>query len=164
MIISGVYQFTSLKTKCLRYCESPLSFFMRRWRSGSIGAIRMGAYHSLYCLGCCWPYFLVMVALGWMSLLWMALFAGVIFGEKVWSKGIWIARSVGLGLPIVGIMTIFGLIIITPIGISNSYPNTTNEDMHTGSMNMNTDMGKNKDGLPNLKKSTPAMMPNMNNM
>src|SRR5215469_13146248 len=126
LVIAGLYQFSSLKTKCLRYCESPLSFFMRRWRSGSIGAIRMGTYHGLYCLGCCWPYFLVMVALGWMNLLWMALFAGVIFGEKVWSKGIWIARSVGLGLAIVGIMTIFGLIIITPIGISNSYHNTTN--------------------------------------
>jgi len=158
LIISGVYQFTSLKTKCLRYCESPLSFFMRRWRSGSIGAIMMGTYHGLYCLGCCWPYFLVMVALGWMNLLWMALFAGVIFGEKVWSKGIWIARSVGLGLAIVGIMTIFGLIIITPIGISNSYHNTTNEDMHKDSMNMNTDMSKNRDGLSNLKKSTPVMM------
>ena len=63
--------------------------------------------------------FLVMVALGWMNLLWMALFAGVIFGEKVWSKGIWIARSVGLGLAIVGIMAMFGLIIITSTGISN---------------------------------------------
>src|SRR5215831_11332985 len=127
LVIAGLYQFSSLKTKCLRYCESPLSFFMRRWRSGSIGAIRMGTYHGLYCLGCCWPYFLVMVPLGWMNLLWMALFAGVIFGEKVWSKGIWIARSVGLGLAIIGIMTIFGLIIITPTGISNSYPNTTND-------------------------------------
>ena len=153
LVIAGLYQFSSLKTKCLRYCESPLSFFMRRWRSGSIGAIRMGTYHGLYCLGCCWPYFLVMVALGWMNLLWMALFAGVIFGEKIWSKGIWIARSVGLGLAIVGIMAIFGLIIITPT-----------DDMHTGSMNMNTDMNKNKDALPNLKKSSTAVMPNMNNM
>src|SRR5215831_12333055 len=95
-----------------------------------------------------------MVVLGWMNLLWMALFAGVIFGEKIWSKGICIARSVGLGLVIVGIMAIFGLIILTPTGISNSYPYTTNDDMHTGSMNMNTDMSKNKDMLPNIKKST----------
>jgi hypothetical protein len=137
---------------------------MRRWRSGSIGAIRMGTYHGLYCLGCCWPYFLVMVALGWMNLLWMALFAGVIFGEKIWSKGIWIARSVGLGLAIVGIMAIFGLIIITPTDISNSSPNRTHNDMHTGSMNMNTDMSKNKDVLTNIKKSPPAVMRNMNNM
>ena len=31
-------------------------------------------------------------------------------------------------------------------------------------MNMNTDMSKNKDALPNIKKSTPAVMSNMNNM
>ena len=99
-----------------------------------------------------------------MNLLWMALFAGVIFGEKIWSKGVWIARSVGLGLAIVGIMVIFGLIIITPSGIGNSSPNRTDDGMHTGSMNMKTDMSKNKDVLPNIKKSPPAVMPNMNNM
>ena len=52
-----------------------------------------------------------MVASGWMNLLWMALFAGVIFEEKIWSKGIWIARCTGVGLAIVGIMAILGLII-----------------------------------------------------
>ena len=72
LVISGLYQFSPLKTKCLGYCESPMSFFMRRWRSGTVGAMKMGVYHGLYCLGCCWPYFLLMVALGWMSLLWMA--------------------------------------------------------------------------------------------
>ncbi|MGC1927894.1 MAG: DUF2182 domain-containing protein, partial [Candidatus Nitrosopolaris sp.] len=34
MIISGIYQFTSLKRKCLGYCESPKSFFMKRWGAG----------------------------------------------------------------------------------------------------------------------------------
>ena len=99
LVISGLYQFSPLKTKCLGYCESPMSFFMRRWRSGTVGAMKMGMYHGLYCLGCCWPYFLLMVALGWMSLLWMALFAAIIFGDKVWIKGgRWIARGVGIGL------------------------------------------------------------------
>jgi predicted metal-binding membrane protein len=69
LILSGFYQFSPLKTKCLGYCESAMSFFMRRWREGVWGAIRMGTYHGLYCLGCCWPYFLLMVALGWMMLL-----------------------------------------------------------------------------------------------
>jgi predicted metal-binding membrane protein len=34
MIISGIYQFTSLKGKCLGYCESPKEFLyeeMGRW-------------------------------------------------------------------------------------------------------------------------------------
>lgn len=112
LIISGVYQFSSLKRKCLGYCESPLSFFMRRWRRGTIGAVKMGTYHGLYCLGCCWPYFLLMVALGWMNLLWMGLFAGIIFGEKIWRKGIWIARCAGIGLAIVGVITIIGMMTI----------------------------------------------------
>jgi predicted metal-binding membrane protein len=112
LIISGIYQFTPLKNKCLGYCESPLSFFMRRWKSGTIGAIKMGAYHGLYCLGCCWPYFLIMVALGWMNLVWMGLFAIIIFGEKIWSKGIWVARLFGISLIIVGISSCLGLITL----------------------------------------------------
>jgi predicted metal-binding membrane protein len=161
LIVSGVYQFSSLKTKCLGYCESPLSFFMRRWRSGTTGAVKMGIYHGLYCLGCCWPYFLLMVALGWMNLLWMALFAGIIFGEKVWSKGIWVARSVGVGIAIVGVMAIFGLIII-PTGMNdneNNLNNNRNDDTHMNDM----DMSKNE----NAKNPTSipiTTMPNMKSM
>jgi predicted metal-binding membrane protein len=111
LILSGLYQFSPLKTKCLGYCESPISFFMRRWRNGVWGAVRMGAYHGLYCLGCCWPYFLLMVALGWMNLLWMGLFAAIIFGEKIWSRyGIWVARIAGTGFVITGLFTMVGLI------------------------------------------------------
>ena len=109
LIAAGGYQFSPLKAKCLGYCESPVSFFMRRWRSGTAGAASMGTYHGLYCLGCCWPYFLLMVALGWMNILWMALFAGIIFGEKMWSRGIWVARVAGIGLAIAGVITALGI-------------------------------------------------------
>ena len=102
LIISGVYQFSSLKRKCLGYCESPLSFFMRRWRSGTIGAVKMGTYHGLYCLGCCWPYFLLMVALGWMNLLWMGLFAGIIFGKRYGVKVYGLLDVQELGLQLLG--------------------------------------------------------------
>lgn len=158
LIVSGVYQFSSLKTKCIGYCESPLSFFMRRWKSGTSGAVKMGVYHGLYCLGCCWPYFLLMVSLGWMNLLWMALFAGIIFGEKIWSKGIWIARGTGIGLAIVGILATFGLIII-PADMNNNSNNSTNriDNTHMDGINMGT--SKNL----NMKKPT-TTMPNMRNM
>lgn len=131
LIISGLYQFSPLKTKCLGYCESPMSFFMRRWRSGTIGAAKMGTYHGLYCLGCCWPYFLLMIALGWMNLLWMALFAAIIFGEKIWLRGgIWVARSAGIGFMIVGILAILGLMEI-PTGIQIGNDNAAMDDnMH----------------------------------
>ena len=112
LIISGIYQFTSLKRKCIGYCESPLAFFTKRWHNGTIGVIKMGTYHGLYCLGCCWPYFLLMVALGWMNIAWMGLFAGIIFGEKIWSKGIWISRFIGIAFAIVGILTVLGIITL----------------------------------------------------
>jgi predicted metal-binding membrane protein len=149
LLTSGGYQFSSLKARCLGYCESPLSFFMRRWSSGTIGALKMGTYHGLYCLGCCWPYFLLMVALGWMNLLWMILFAGVIFGEKIWSKGLWISRSAGIGLVIVGIMAIFGILII-PTDMNNNKTGNTDYSLHTDNMNMNMEKSKNT----NVKKPT----------
>jgi len=111
LIISGIYQFTPLKNKCIGYCESPLSFFMKRWKKGTTGAIKMGAYHGLYCLGCCWPYFLIMLALGLMNLVWMSLFAAIIFGEKMWWRGIWIARFFGIALIVLGLSTSLGLTI-----------------------------------------------------
>jgi predicted metal-binding membrane protein len=110
LITAGAYQFTPLKKMCIGYCESPMSFFMRRWKDGTIGAIKMGLWHGLYCLGCCWAYFLLMVALGWMNLLWMGLFAGIIFGEKMWSRGMWVARAAGVGLVITGILVISGML------------------------------------------------------
>ncbi|MGN6624649.1 MAG: DUF2182 domain-containing protein [Candidatus Nitrosocosmicus sp.] len=106
LIISGAYQFSPLKTKCIGYCESPFSFFMRRWKSGTSGAIKMGTFHGLYCLGCCWPYFLLMIFLGWMTLLWMALFSLIIFIEKIWSRGLLVARITGIGLMILGVVAI----------------------------------------------------------
>jgi len=113
LIVSGIYQFSSLKARCLGYCESPLSFFMRRWRKGGMGAVKMGAYHGLYCLGCCWPYFLLMVALGWMNIFWMGLFASIIFAEKIWVKGgLLIARITGVCFISIGILSLTGMILL----------------------------------------------------
>jgi predicted metal-binding membrane protein len=162
LIISGIYQFTALKNKCIGYCESPLSFFMRRWSNGKIGAIRMGTFHGLYCLGCCWPYFLIMIALGWMSLVWMGLFALIIFGEKMWTRGILIARGVGIALVILGVASCLGLITIydTMMGM--------NKDMQTqtqggNNMVMPQDKIENKNtaGLPHENNATTNKVPTM---
>ena len=134
LILAGAYQFTPLKRTCIGYCESPLSFFIRRWKNGTFGAVRMGLWHGMYCLGCCWAYFLLMVALGWMNLLWMGLFAGIIFGEKMWPKGIWIARAAGIGLVITGILVISGML---PSLVSSASHMTDNDSSSDSSMSMN---------------------------
>jgi predicted metal-binding membrane protein len=137
LVIAGVYQFTPLKRKCIGYCESPMSFFARRWRDGTTGAVRMGLWHGLYCLGCCWSYFLLMVALGWMNVLWMGLFAGIIFGEKIWSKGLWVARAAGIGLAAVGVLAITGLLhpdtlLLLPPAPASTDSNTGHHPQQSG--------------------------------
>src|SRR5215204_889977 len=133
LIIAGAYQFTPLKRICIGYCESPMSFFMRRWRDGASGAFKMGVYHGIYCLGCCWAYFLLMVALGWMNLLWMGLFAGIIFGEKMWSRGIWVAKAAGIALAITGVLVAAGLL---PSIVSSATSMTGSEDDPANDMTM----------------------------
>ena len=152
LILSGFYQFSPLKTKCLGYCESPMSFFMRRWRDGVWGAVRMGTYHGLYCLGCCWPYFLLMVALGWMNLLWMGLFAAIIFGEKIWSRyGIWIARITGTGFVIIGLFTMVGIITLQNNFIVNNM-HTSGSTSGGGFSNENMKHSKSNDNkMSNMK-------------
>ena len=167
LLISGLYQFSPLKSKCLGYCESPMSFFMRRWRNGIAGAVKMGTYHGLYCLGCCWPYFLLMVALGWMSVLWMALFAAIIFGEKVWVRGSrWIARSAGFGFIILGVLAILGIIEIptgdmtmTDVARSNNKGMEMKDEMNMGT-GMN--LGKGDDSMQMNMDMNNDMVMNMN--
>ena len=94
--------------------ESPLSFFMKRWKGKQLKDwLKMGVYHGMYCLECCWPYFLLMIVLGWMNILWMGMFAAIIFAEKVWSRRIWIARVSGFLFIILGMLSIAGLIPIS---------------------------------------------------
>ena len=96
----------------------------------------MGTYHGLYCLGCCWPYFLLMVALGWMNIFWMGLFAAIIFVEKIWARGgLWIARITGIGLILLGIMSSTGIISLPSDSMSGGGDNdmTMSMDMSPSS-------------------------------
>src|SRR3989442_1434429 len=70
LVTAGVWQGRRTKEVCLTRCTSPMSFVMHHWRSGRIGAIQMGFRHSLYCIGCCWLFMLVLFISGSMSLVW----------------------------------------------------------------------------------------------
>lgn len=83
LILAGLYQWSSLKEFCLRQCQSPLTFFMRHWRKGSGGALRMGVQHGLYCVGCCWPLMLLLFVGGVMNLLWVAAISLFVLAEKL---------------------------------------------------------------------------------
>ena len=104
LIGAGLYQFTSLKGICLRQCQSPVGFVMTHWKDGYRGALQMGLVHGLFCLGCCWALFAVLVAAGVMSVAWMLLLTFVVFLEKVVSTGTWGPRAIGLTFVLLGIV------------------------------------------------------------
>lgn len=103
LLAAGVYQFSALKQSCLRYCRTPLSFLMARWRSGYAGTARLALAHAAYCIGCCAGLMLVLVAAGAMSLPWVLLIAAVVFVEKLLPRGDAVARIVGVGFVLVGL-------------------------------------------------------------
>jgi predicted metal-binding membrane protein len=107
LIVSGVYQWSRLKASCLKHCQSPLGFLLNHWRSGRIGAARMGAEHGLYCFGCCWGLMLVLFAMGVMHLGWMAGISAFILIERLMPSAVWIQKVAGLVLVTAGTMILF---------------------------------------------------------
>lgn len=81
---AGLYQFTSLKYRCLEKCRSPVTFVMQHWhgRRERLQALVLGVHHGLFCLGCCWSLMLLMFAVGVGNLGWMLALAAVMAAEK----------------------------------------------------------------------------------
>ena len=79
---AAIYELTPLKDLCLAKCRSPLGFLLGAWRDGPAGALRMGAKHGAWCVGCCWALMASLFALGVMSIAWMAFVAALIAAEK----------------------------------------------------------------------------------
>lgn len=109
LVAAGVYQLTPLKHHCLHKCRSPIAFLLEHWRDGWRGAFTMGFRHGLYCAGCCWLLFVIIVPLGVMNLLAMGAIGVLIFAEKTLPWGDWIARAAGVGLIAYG-----GLVLVAP--------------------------------------------------
>ncbi len=106
LIAAGAYQLSPMKGACLAHCRSPLGFLMANWRDGTIGALRMGASHGRYCLGCCWALMCVLFAVGVMNLLWVAALTAVVLIEKLGPAGLAVARIGGAAMILGGIRMI----------------------------------------------------------
>jgi len=106
LLVAAVYELTPLKDVCLGKCRSPLSFLLGAWRSGSWGALQMGARHGAWCVGCCWALMASLFALGVMSIVWMAVVAGLIAVEKTvpWRR----AATYGTA----GLLLVLGVLLI----------------------------------------------------
>ena len=102
LVAAGLWQVSRTKEVCLTHCTSPMSFVLHHWRSGRFGAAQMGFRHSLYCIGCCWLFMLVLFVSGSMSLLWMGGLSVVIFAEKLGVRTTLFSRAIGVLLVALG--------------------------------------------------------------
>jgi predicted metal-binding membrane protein len=84
LVVGAIWQLTPMKSVCLRHCRSPMSFFLHYGGSldRPVRALRVGATHGLFCVGCCWALMAILVALGTMNLAWMLALAVLILLEK----------------------------------------------------------------------------------
>ena len=101
LLAAAIYELTPFKNVCLTKCRSPLGFLLTSWRNGSTGALRMGAAHGAWCVGCCWALMAALFALGIMSVAGMAFVAGLIDVEKIvpWRRvATWGTAGLLLGL------------------------------------------------------------------
>ena len=106
LIAAGLYQLSPLKNVCLAHCRTPTSFLSRHWRPRALGALRLGAMHGGYCVGCCWLLMALLFVGGVMNLTWIAALAILVLIEKVLPPGQWVGRGVGIALIVWGVATL----------------------------------------------------------
>jgi predicted metal-binding membrane protein len=98
--LAGAFQFSALKQRCLQKCRSPRSFLIQHWHGVAPRreAFALGAYHGLYCVGCCWALMALMFAVGAGSLGWMLVLGAAMAIEKNLPAGRRLRTPLGLAL------------------------------------------------------------------
>ncbi len=110
LVAAGVFQWTPIKSACLRHCRSPLGFILTEWREGTWGAFVMGIRHGAFCVGCCWLLMGLLFLAGVMNLWWVAAIAAFVLIEKITPAGAWVARTAGLLLMLWGAWMLKGVL------------------------------------------------------
>lgn len=59
-----------MKNACLTRCRGPFGYLLEHWHDGRAGAVRTGAGHGAWCVGCCWALMAALFAVGVMSVAW----------------------------------------------------------------------------------------------
>jgi predicted metal-binding membrane protein len=100
---AGLFQFSSLKYRCLDVCRSPMGFVLARWsgRSPRRESLGIGLAHGISCVGCCWLLMLLMFAVGTGSIGWMLALGALMALEKNSPWGRRMAAPLGLVLILV---------------------------------------------------------------
>lgn len=109
LLTAGLYQWSPLKDTCLHQCQTPLGFLMSRggFRSNPFAALRLGAEHGAYCVGCCWVLMTLLFVGGIMNVLWIAGLTILILVEKIVPMGRLTPRVAGAVIATAGVFLLF---------------------------------------------------------
>ena len=108
LIAAGVYQISPWKDACLRECRNPAIFLSRHYRPGWTGALRLGARHGAWCVGCCWMLMALLFVGGIMNLAWIAVLTLLVALEKLLPWGRAMSVLAGAGCILLGWAILLG--------------------------------------------------------
>lgn len=108
LLVAGAFQFSKLKYRCLDKCRAPLSFVLQHWRGGDTRAqaLKLGASHGAFCVGCCWALMLLMFAIGTGNVGWMLALGAVMAVEKNTPWGRKVSAPLGVALVMWGMLIV----------------------------------------------------------
>ncbi len=95
LLAAGLYQFSTVKDRCLLHCRNPLVVFMARGETSLAGEFVTGIGFGLWCVACCWLLMAIGLISGLMSLAGMGLATLIITVEKLPSLGRFVSRPLG---------------------------------------------------------------------
>ncbi len=147
LLAAAGYQLTPAKNACLRRCRGPMGFVLEHWREGRLGALRMGALHGAWCVGCCWMLMAALFAVGLMSITWMVIIAAAIAAEKLLPSPTRTNRVIAVGLAALGLAVMLSPGRVPGLVLPNSAQ--ARQAMHAMP-------GMSKAG-PGMSKAMPAM-------
>jgi predicted metal-binding membrane protein len=81
-LLAGIYQMTSFKEVCLKYCRNPIDFLSGQKVFNNFEAFYFGLKHGIFCVGCCWVLMLLLFYSGVMNIFWIAGLSLYIMIEK----------------------------------------------------------------------------------
>jgi predicted metal-binding membrane protein len=117
LILAGLYQFTPMKTACLRACRSPRGFAIAHWRGARPAWLEAptvtGAY-AASCVGCCWALMAVTFVVGVAALPVMVVLAVLMAAERLLRRGRRLVRPIGVATVLLGVLAVFELL---PLGL-----------------------------------------------
>ena len=94
-VILALYQLSPIRRACLLLCRSTFERAPRA-TGNPLAGLAAGARYGLVCVGSSWALMLVMVPVGFMNIALMLVLAAVVFVERFWSRGLALARVVGV--------------------------------------------------------------------